>query len=138
MSDFAIAIGVLCLSGVAVLAVIRRLIPPAELRDPQPRTRGPFGPMPDDLGRLERGVSVGVSQASTVHLSLRPVLREIATERLRRRGIELDRDPKAAHDLLGDDAWDLVRADRPPPKRPLDAGLGLDRLQAVVDRLEEI
>jgi hypothetical protein len=67
------------------------------------------------------------------------VLREVATHRLAtRRGIGLDDDPKEARAILGDEAWELVRADLPPPADRLGPGRPLADLRATVAALERI
>jgi hypothetical protein len=72
-------------------------------------------PRPADLERLERLVRPNLTAAET-HFDLRPVLRDLAAHRLRAgHGIELDRDPARARQLLGESLFELVRADRPIP-----------------------
>jgi hypothetical protein len=71
-----------------------------------------------------------------VNLTLRPVLREIATARLRRRGIELDRDDDA-REILGEQLSELVKA-RPPSKDLRGPGMSLSELEALIERLESI
>ena len=89
-----------------------------------------------ELARLQRVVEFSLSHADDVHRTLRPVLREVATHRLARRGVSLDADPELAVDLLGPDLFDLVRADRPPPEHPFAPGLRKRELSAALDRLE--
>jgi hypothetical protein len=107
---------------------------PIEARARVDRRAGP----PEQLERLERAVFGGASNAGDLHLVLRPVLREIAVERLRRRGIELDRRTEAAHALLGDELWELVRADRPRPRDAFAAGLTLSGVEGLIERLERV
>jgi len=136
--ELALAIEAVAAAAGLAAAALRPLRPerrPAKVRT-APRRSSPAGP--DELVRLERAVSLAASQASTLHLTIRPLLREIAAERLRKHGLELDRDLDASHDLLGDPAWDLVRADRHPPRQPFAAGVPLAELAAVVDRLERL
>jgi hypothetical protein len=93
---------------------------------------------PADLVRLERLVVTGRSTAGDVHQRLRPVLREVAAARLRPHGVWLDRAPEEARRLLGDELWELVRADRPRPPEPHAPGLSLEQLNSVVTRLERL
>ena len=58
-----------------------------------------------DREHLDRVVSAATSHAGDVHLRLRPILREIAADGLRRRGVELDAQPQAAQELLAPDTW---------------------------------
>ena len=89
-----------------------------------------------DRERLDRVVSGATSHAGDVHLRLRPILREIAADGLRRRGVELDAQPRAAQELLAPDTWELVRPDRPRPDDAFARGLAPARLNAVLDDLE--
>jgi hypothetical protein len=91
-----------------------------------------------DRERLDRVVSGATSHAGDVHLRLRPILREIAADGLRRRGVELDAQPRAAQELLAPDTWELVRPDRPRPDDAFARGLAPARLNAVLDDLEAL
>ena len=91
-----------------------------------------------DRERLDRVVSAATSHAGDLHLRLRPILREIAADGLRRRGIELDAQPQAAQALLAPDTWELVRPDRPRPDDAFARGLAPARLNAVLDDLEAL
>jgi hypothetical protein len=107
----------------------------AELEDPLdvPPQR------PRELERLEREVYLSLGSSFYLHHRLRPVLREIAAHRLlRRHGIELDRSPEAAHRLLGDEAWEWLRPERPEPRDRWASGPPLSELRGVVDALERI
>ena len=103
----------------------------------RPRVRRPAR-LPE-LERLERDVALGITTAFDLHFRLRPTVRRIATELLRaRRGIELDASPDAARRALGEDTWELVRADREPPAERLASGLELASMRRVVDSLEAL
>ena len=91
-----------------------------------------------DRERLDRVVSAATSHAGDLHLRLRPILREIAADGLRRRGVELDAQPRAAQALLAPDTWELVRPDRPRPDDAFARGLAPRRLNAVLDDLEAL
>ena len=96
---------------------------------------------PSDSGELSLVHDVQQSVASTFHLHtrLRPVLREIAAHRLSMRfGVDLDRDQERARELIGADAWELVRPGRPPPGDRLAAGPPASHLSKVVEELERI
>jgi hypothetical protein len=82
--------------------------------------------------------ATGARLAGDVHVVLRPVLQEIAIERLHARGVDLFSDATAARELLGDALWDLVRPERPPPPDRLARALELRELSLLVDRLEAI
>ena len=91
-----------------------------------------------DRERLERIVSTGTTHAGDLHLRLRPILREIAADGLRRRGVELDAQPQAAQQLLAPETWELVRPERPRPADAFAPGLAPKRLDAVLDDLEAL
>lgn len=92
-----------------------------------------------ELARLEREVALASANAFDLHYRLRPVVREIAGGLLAaRRGIDLDARPEAARAALGEDAWELARADRRAPVNRGGPGLELERLRAVLDALEAL
>jgi hypothetical protein len=91
-----------------------------------------------DRERLDRVVSGATSHAGDVHLRLRPILREIAADGLRRRSVDLPPQPRAAQALLAPDTWELVRPDRPRPDDAFARGLAPARLNAVLDDLEAL
>jgi hypothetical protein len=94
---------------------------------------------PSALSRLEREVSMAGSAAFDVHFRLRPTVAPLAAELLSsRRGIDLERDPARTQAVLGDEAWELVRPDRPMPPDRHGAGIGAGELEAVVTSLERL
>jgi hypothetical protein len=98
---------------------------------------GPERPL--ELARLERVVSLSLASGFDFHYRLRPILREIADHRLRRRrGSGLDDASPVARDALGERTWDLLRTDRPAPADRQARELRLDELGGVVDDLERI
>ena len=102
-------------------------------RRPRPVTRIP------ELEKLEREVTLGQATAFDLHFRLRPTLRRIASELLHaRRGIDLDTNPDAARRALGDETFELVRADREPPPERFARGIDLVSLGRVVDSLEAL
>lgn len=96
------------------------------------------GELSGDRERLDRIVSAATSHAGDLDLRLRPILREIAADGLRRRGIDLDAQPQAAQALLAPETWELVRPDRPRPRDAFARGLAPARLNAVLDDLEAL
>jgi hypothetical protein len=92
-----------------------------------------------ELVRVEGEVSLGMATAFDFHYRLRPPLRRIAGELLAaRRGIDLDGSPEAARKALGDETWEVVRADREQPLDRYGAGLEPAMLQTVVASLEAL
>ena len=124
-----------------LLAGLRRALPPrvpsafdaALTRRAQRPRRIP------ELERMEREVSLGLSTAFDLHFRLRPRLRGIASELLAaRRGIDLDGNPAAARRALGEDAWEIVRADRESPRERYAEGVDIASLRQAVTALEAL
>jgi hypothetical protein len=91
-----------------------------------------------DLERLEVLVGATGLSAAETHAMLRPVLREIASAALNRRGVRLAGTPGEARELLGDELWELVRPGRPRPVDGRAPGASLEQLAAMTDRLEAL
>ena len=86
-----------------------------------------------------RGRHLGVARAFDLHFRLRPRLRGLASELLAsRRGITLDAEPERARTALGDETWELVREDRPPPEDRIARGIPIRDLARVVESLENV
>ena len=100
------------------------------------RDRG--DPPPAQFVRLERIVAWSGESDLSAHTRLRPVLSEIAEARLAQRGLRLDRDGEQARLLLGPAVWELVRPDRPPPRRRDVPGIPSRRLEEMLDTLEAL
>ena len=98
----------------------------------KPRRRSPA--VLPELDRLVRELSLGTQSAFDFHVRLRPVLREIAEARLAARGRRLD----DAERLLGPEAWELVRPDRPLPADRHGPGADPAAVRRFVDALEKI
>ena len=142
-AELAVHVWLLVALGLAMLAcmgVIRSAYPSA----PSPFSASLRRPRvtvdrPRDLVRLEREVSMAGSAAFDLHYRLRPTLVELATSVLStRRGIDLEQEPERARAVLGDDVWDLVRPDRPPPPERLGVGIDAAHLECVVSALEQV
>jgi hypothetical protein len=94
---------------------------------------------PPELVRTEREITLGSANAAHLHMRLLPIFREAAAARLAaHHNVELDRRPDAARALLGDEAWQLLRPDRPAPEDRNGPGLPLRRIRALVDTLERL
>jgi hypothetical protein len=91
-------------------------------------------PVLPELDRLGRELSLGTQSAFDFHVRLRPVLREIADARLNARGRRLE----DAEALLGPEAWELVRPDRPAPTDRHAAGADPEAVRRFVEALERI
>ncbi len=94
---------------------------------------------PSELVRTEREITLGRSSAGHLHQRLLPILREAAAARLAAgHNVDLVRRPDAARKLLGEDAWQLLRPDRPEPRDHDDPGIPMRQLRTVVDTLEKL
>jgi hypothetical protein len=118
------------------LRALAQTLPP--LRRAAPASGSSVGEGTGDREHLDRVVSAATSHAGELHLRLRPILREIAANGLRRRGVDLDAEPQAAKELLAPETWELVRPDRPRPDDAFARGLAPARLNAVLDDLEAL
>ena len=135
---YVLALGVLALP--AMISWLRRIVPPegasrlAEALEP----RAPELPRIPELDRIQRELSMGATREYDLHYRLRPVVREIAVDRLARRGLSLDSGSTAVRELLGPDLWKLVRPDRKPPHDRQAAGPGMSELRQTVEILERL
>lgn len=94
---------------------------------------------PPQLMRLEREITLGSANAANFETRLLPILREAAAVRLAaRHNVGLERHPAAAHRLLGDEAWELLRPDRPASDGRAARGVPLRRLRRLIETLEEL
>jgi hypothetical protein len=94
---------------------------------------------PAELERLEREVHLSLGSSFYLHHRLRPLFREIASNRLLvRHGVDLDSRPDEAAKLLGPEAWELLRPDRNEPRDRWAPGPEFKELSSVVDALERI
>jgi hypothetical protein len=90
------------------------------------------------LEELQHAVEFSLSTAFDFHFRLRPRLVGIASQRLAARGVQLEAQPERAREMLGEEAWGLLRPDRPAPERRNSPGLELDTLRRVVERLDAL
>jgi hypothetical protein len=114
---------------------------------PQPWMRSPLERDPEkpeppapiaELERIDRLVVLGAANEFDLHYRLRPLLRQLAADRLHSRyGFDLDRASDRARPLLGEELWSLVQADREVGRR---TGPGLEpaKLADHVERLEQL
>jgi hypothetical protein len=94
---------------------------------------------PVELERLEREVHLSLGSGFYLHHRLRPLLVEIATNRLLlRHGVDLERRPDEAEKIVGPQAWEWLRPDRKEPRDRWAQGPPIEDLSAVVTALERI
>ena len=124
---------------VLALLALRRAYPPAPpLRRSHRSSSGRSTP-PPTLARMEDELALGATSAFDLHYRLRPRLEFIAAGLLAtRRRLTLDADPDGARQVLGDETWELVRPDRPPPSDRQARGIPPEALERVVSSLEAI
>jgi hypothetical protein len=94
---------------------------------------------PAELERLEREVYLSLGSSFYLHHRLRPLLREIASNRLLlRHGLDPDRRPDEAAKIVGPQAWEWLRPDRQEPRDRWAPGPPMAELSSVVEALERI
>ena len=136
----AVDLYLLLIAAGAVLALVRAVAEAAPVTESEPPTRVQRSPQRlPQLERTERAVLLSTSSAFDVHYRLRPILREIAIQRLStRRGLTLEGDPAACRAVVGERTWELVRPEREPPELRFGPGIESAELREVVDALERI
>jgi hypothetical protein len=137
LSPLLVRVVLLTFTGLVALALVRSATRalPREQRLRTPRRPAPVEP--EVLTKLRRQLVAAQTSAGEIHYRLRPQLREIAAALLaRKRRVDLDGDPDEARRLLGEETWQLLRADREPPADRRAGGLSLDELRDLVDALE--
>jgi hypothetical protein len=103
------------------------------------RGRTPTHSEPVELLRVERELELGIANAASAYFRLLPQLRAAAAARLAsRHGVELDRRPDAARALLGEEAWELLRPDRPEPADRFGRGVPRERVAELIERVESL
>ena len=123
---------------VVLLLALRRAYPDETVLH-QPPARASRRTPPAGLDRIEHETVLAIAGAFDLHYRLVPRLRALAAGLLSsRRSVSLANAPDAARAILGDEAWELVRADRPPPDDRLAKGIPPRELARVVDALEGI
>jgi hypothetical protein len=122
-----------------MVSALRRAYPPAASLRPRRGPRAQRREVPGTLARIEQEVALAVAGSFDLHHRLRPRLRGLAIDLLAaRRGIALDGDPERARSALGDETWELVRPDRPPPEDRRARGIPIQDLDHVVESLERL
>jgi hypothetical protein len=136
-----VRIYVLVLSGAAIvvlLLALRRAYPRETLLREAAKRR-PTSVRPSSLERVENEAMLGVASSFDLHYKLVPRLRELAEGLLySRRAVSMSARPDAARIILGDEAWALLRPDRPVPEDRLAKGSDPSELGRVVDALEAV
>ena len=123
---------------VVLLLALRRAYPDETVLR-QPATRAARRRPPPSLGLIEHEAALAVAGSFHLHYRLVPRLRALAAGLLRsRRGVSLAENCDTARAILGEEAWELVRPDRPAPEDRLARGIEPRELGHVVDALEGV
>ncbi|MHB8618409.1 MAG: hypothetical protein ACYDAG_02380 [Chloroflexota bacterium] len=94
---------------------------------------------PAEIERLETLAMLAAGSAADLHYRLRPLLRDIASQRLAvHRAIDMDRQPEQARLALGPATWELLRPDRPDPADRHARGFGLPWQRRIIDAVEAL
>ena len=109
----------------------------AELR-PRPVRGVADSPPLEQMRHVGRALTAAQASEFGVDRDLRPLFRPIAAMRLARRGVDLDHHPEEARAILGEQLWELVRADRASGSSRVTGGISSAGLQSMIERLERI
>jgi hypothetical protein len=119
------------------LITVRELAARAELRRRPARRLADERPL-EQLRRVDEALTAARASAGGVNRHLRPLFRGIAATRLARRGVDVDRHPEEARAILGEELWELVRAERLRDSSRFEGGVTSAGLQSLIERLEQI
>jgi hypothetical protein len=127
----------IALAAFVSLLTARELAAKAELR--RRPARRPADALPlEQLRQVDKTLEAARASEFGVDRDLRPLFREIAAARLARRGVDVDRHPEGARAILGEELWELVRAERPRGSNLFEGGVSPAVLQSLIERLERI
>jgi hypothetical protein len=130
---------ILCATAIVLVLLALRRAYPDETPLRVPGSPAPERLPPHSLGRIEHEVALSAAGSFDLHFRLVPRLRALASGLLSsRRSLSLEASPDQAREVLGDEAWELVRPDRPAPQERLGKGMPPSELARVVDALETI
>ena len=124
-------------AAVVSLITTRDLAARAELGR-RPVRRVADSPPLEQLRQVDRALTAAQGSEVGVDRDLRPLLRPIAAMRLARRGVDLDRHQEEARAILGEQLWELVRADRARGSNLVAGGISTVGLESLIERLERI
>ena len=137
MIGIAAAVVAIVVAACVSLITIRELAARAELGRRSARRRDDGRP-PEQLRRIAETLTGARASEGGVSRHLRPLFRGIAATRLARRGVDIDRHPERARQILGEELWELVRAERLRESHRFAGGVSSAGLQRLIERLEEI
>ena len=126
LAGYAIALASIAMA--ALTRIMRSARNDAQSRFEHELTRERIPPgRPNALVRIERELTLAMSNAGHVHDRLRPMVRDIAQARLGR---------AATRERLGDETWELIRPDAPEPPDRSAPGLPLRTIRRMIEALE--
>jgi hypothetical protein len=142
-----VRLALLLIAGCALAFMVQLVGRAAPRAAPSPLDRRRPAPLPrrrppSTLSALDRRLTLATIHAGDAHHWIRPLVRQIAADRLAlRRGLEIDPATPARMDavqaILGPVAWELSRP-APRPEDPLAAGIRPGDLEEAVTGLERI
>jgi hypothetical protein len=92
-------------------------------------------PLLEQLNQIDRSLAVALDSDIGVDRELRPLLRPIAAIRLAGRGVDIDKHTVEARAILGEQLWELVRAEG-PRSSSYAGGISTADLRSLIERLE--
>lgn len=102
------------------------------------RRRRPPAERLEELQKIENAVSFAGFSAFDYHYRLRPLLREVADQRLAAHwNVNLSADSRAAKKILGDHVWVAITSGEHPDDRDAP-GIKIAELGVIVSRLESL
>lgn len=139
-----LVVGCVVIAGAALFVVRARLGWPAREAAPDEADPDPLRPYPT-YRQIDFALDAGLRSAPLFGRALRPRLTRLAAAVLvERRGVDLHRDPAAAREILGDDAWNVLSGTSRPAVSTSSTSNADDRgrrardVALVLDRLEEL
>jgi len=134
---------VLVLGGVLLLALVRvaRLIARSQADSVFDRAWAAMLDRTPKKSELELDRDVVLSHTSAFHYytRVRPVLREVVATRLQQTyGVDVEREPERARELVPKDAWEVVRPDLAPPADRLGRGPSVGAQRTVLEQIESL
>jgi hypothetical protein len=139
---FALRTWLVALGALAASALVRGSLAPyrqVQVERARFERRRPRIPeRPAGLAEAERAVDYAAWNPADLNRRLRPLLREVAAHRLlTRRGIDIERHPELARELLGNAAWDLIHVPAATISKG-DPGASPPAIRETIERLEEL
>jgi hypothetical protein len=140
---FALRAWLVALGALAASALVRASLAPYRQVHVEPvriERRRPHVPeRPAGLAEAERAVDYAAWNPADLNRRLRPLLREVAAHRLlARRGIDIERHPESARELLGDVAWDLIHVPAAIKSQGRPPGASPPAIRETIQRLEAL